>query len=105
MCWRQDLFRIVTLPIGDHMYTVEMEAQVDSFGPNSDDSFRTVELMGPPTLDVWMDIYQVMITAFITHGTLDLGMTCIQGSHPILHSRYVPETRLLPYQVRVEHIE
>jgi hypothetical protein len=82
-----------------------MEAQVDSFGPNSDDSFRTVELMGPPTLDVWMDIYQVMITAFITLGTLDLGMTCIQGSHPILHSRYVPETRLLPYQVRVEHIE
>ena len=50
-----------------------MEAQVDSFGPNSDDSFRTVELMGPPTLDVWMDIYQVMITAFITLGTLDLG--------------------------------
>jgi len=95
---------------GPHGHRRERKLRLTGSVFNSDGSFRTVELVGPPTLDVWMDSYQVMITAFIMLDALDLGVLHAYRDHiQRLHARYGPDTWLLLYQAdtrfRLEHIE
>jgi len=95
---------------GPHGHRRERKLRLTGSVFNSDGSFRTVELVGPPTLDVWMDSYQVMSTAFIMLDALDLGVLHAYKDHiQRLHSRYGPDTWLLLYQAdtrfRLEHIE
>ena len=77
---------------------------------DSNGTLRTVEIAGPPNLEVWLDCFAVMVTAFLMLNIMDLG-TLSNYAKMItdFHARYGPVTWLLLYQAdtrfRQEHVD
>ena len=77
---------------------------------DSNGSLRTVEIAGPPNLEVWLDCFAVMATAFLMLNIMDLGtLTNYAKLITDFHARYGSLTWLLLYQAdtrfRQEHVD
>ena len=66
---------------------------------DSNGTLRTIEIAGPPNLEVWLDCYAVMTTAFLMLDIMDLGTLSNYGKLiQDFYHRYGPNTWLLLYQ-------
>ena len=77
---------------------------------DSSGMLRTVEIAGPPNIDVWLDCFHVMCTAFLMLNIMDLGtLTNYAKLITDFHARYGSVTWLLLYQAdtrfRQEHVD
>ena len=76
----------------------------------ADGTFRSVEIAGPPTLEVWCQSWDVLQTAYVFLDVLNLG-TMVEYKKMICdyHAQYGPACWLLIYQTeirfRLEHVE
>ena len=94
---------------GPHGHRLERKLRLSGSVFDRDGAIRTLEIAGPPTLNVWLSAWEVFATACVLLDIVDLGTLLAYKAHMVgLHSRYGPQSWLLLYQAdtrfRAEHL-
>ena len=94
---------------GPHGLRLERKLRLTGSIFSADGTLRTIEIEGPPTIDVWVQSWTVFATACIMLEIVDLGTLLTCKDHICrFHARYGPQTWLLLYQadtrLRLEHL-
>ena len=84
---------------GPHGHRIARKLRMTGQVLDNDGTFRTVEIAGPPNLEVWLDSFEVMATAFLMLDVVDLGtLNSYRRAISDFHARYGPACWLLLYQ-------